>query len=595
MFQENDSWWDLLCVLDLPNGTGTVKSIEEKKAEDARNHNSSKGGPSSSSSSSAVSSSPQPSSVLLSAAGPASITGSGGAGGAGGDTELSHAILDHKFILMLLSAVQFKLGEDWVRQKFHDFTNNIVTQAQALKEVKAIRDRFLLESAAFASSSSSSGLLDHEGSSSSSSLPPASPGAPLHPSSGVLSPSQGQASSLTASFERYQSSKKANPRLKKSLGMNFQRALMLSDSVELQTLVPHPWLWSVDVESPMGIEVLNEARLFLAPAPSGAQLGSPIKSARSTDSYATPSSSRHRRPSKTDQLRAQLRTSVENPILAALSATGLDSEGEGDFGDDDDDADDASSSGESAADTAADLPDAVSSGVVGVEEGSTAASVEASTSSSIPKLRILHTTPRHHRHHHHHRRASHANDAVDGFLLKAYIVRLQVETGLHSREVQCMLADLESSLTNEVSVQALVSLMPESQGGLHPVASCLFSANPAVKKLAAQILVKVSSFPSTRPAVNALNGMISASFERCLQKMQDGSLDRDIAVFEGQQVDALTSALQVLTRDQTMICLSGVSVYSVYGHGSGAGGQHDGSATPGHGTSNTIDTIDMIP
>ncbi len=35
MFQQHDTWWDLVCVLDLPNDVGYVYSPEEKKAEDA--------------------------------------------------------------------------------------------------------------------------------------------------------------------------------------------------------------------------------------------------------------------------------------------------------------------------------------------------------------------------------------------------------------------------------------------------------------------------------------------------------------------------------------------------------------------------------
>ena len=34
MFQQHESWWDLLCVLDLPNSTGHIYSAEEKKWED---------------------------------------------------------------------------------------------------------------------------------------------------------------------------------------------------------------------------------------------------------------------------------------------------------------------------------------------------------------------------------------------------------------------------------------------------------------------------------------------------------------------------------------------------------------------------------
>ena len=33
MFQQHESWWDLLCILDLPNNTGYIYSAEERKAD----------------------------------------------------------------------------------------------------------------------------------------------------------------------------------------------------------------------------------------------------------------------------------------------------------------------------------------------------------------------------------------------------------------------------------------------------------------------------------------------------------------------------------------------------------------------------------
>jgi hypothetical protein len=36
MFQNRNTWWDLVCVLDLPNGKGTVQTSEEHKMEEAQ-------------------------------------------------------------------------------------------------------------------------------------------------------------------------------------------------------------------------------------------------------------------------------------------------------------------------------------------------------------------------------------------------------------------------------------------------------------------------------------------------------------------------------------------------------------------------------
>jgi hypothetical protein len=35
MFQQHNTWWDLLCVLDLPNKRGTVQTAEEHRIEEA--------------------------------------------------------------------------------------------------------------------------------------------------------------------------------------------------------------------------------------------------------------------------------------------------------------------------------------------------------------------------------------------------------------------------------------------------------------------------------------------------------------------------------------------------------------------------------
>ena len=35
MFQQHNTWWDLLCVLDLPNKRGVVQTAEEHRVEEA--------------------------------------------------------------------------------------------------------------------------------------------------------------------------------------------------------------------------------------------------------------------------------------------------------------------------------------------------------------------------------------------------------------------------------------------------------------------------------------------------------------------------------------------------------------------------------
>ena len=117
----------------------------------------------------------------------------------------------------------------------------------------------------------------------------------------------------------------------------------------------------------------------------------------------------------------------------------------------------------------------------------------------------------------------------EGAELRTHLRRLQCEgASIPLPEVEAMFADLLRVLQTEPDAQALLALLPESDGGLCPVAAGLFCASPAVKLSALQILDAVRSHPSTRPAVDCLNVVFGRAAERLAAKMQDGSLLRDI-------------------------------------------------------------------
>lgn len=102
MFQQHDSWWDLLCVLDLPNNTGHIYSAEERRSQD-----SSKGG--------AGRMTPPPNHVTK-----------GNNKHAVSYEDMPHYSVDNKFIKAVLSGINAQIGEDWVRQQFYDHTSNIL-------------------------------------------------------------------------------------------------------------------------------------------------------------------------------------------------------------------------------------------------------------------------------------------------------------------------------------------------------------------------------------------------------------------------------------------------------------------------------------
>ncbi|CAM9659828.1 unnamed protein product, partial [Chrysoparadoxa australica] len=94
MFESHTEWWDLLCQLDLPNGTGTVLTVEEKQAMDA-----SKG-------------SKAPPKM------PARVT-------------LEDLVVedDAPFSQKVIAGVSNNLDEQWVRVMFYDYTQQLLDMA----------------------------------------------------------------------------------------------------------------------------------------------------------------------------------------------------------------------------------------------------------------------------------------------------------------------------------------------------------------------------------------------------------------------------------------------------------------------------------
>jgi general stress protein YciG len=142
MFQQHDAWFDLLCILDVPNGRGTVISAEEKRAEDAA----ARGGSSSSSSSSNIAS-------AASTAGAAGGNTSGGAVGVAAnsaskalasiaaplmDGALSVEQMDSRCVDTMLSGLALGFGEDWIRVHCRDYVDTLVQQTLDITYGKGI-------------------------------------------------------------------------------------------------------------------------------------------------------------------------------------------------------------------------------------------------------------------------------------------------------------------------------------------------------------------------------------------------------------------------------------------------------------------------
>ena len=393
MFQENDSWWDLLCILDLPNNTGTVKSAEEKRSEDAKT----KSGHTSNSSGAASSSTGSSSSAL---AGPM--------GGPGND-EGTFYLIDFKFISAVISAVQAKVSEEIVRQKFFDFTNAIVTQAQALQVIKSWQQSLILETPTAAT--------------------------PLSPT--LTSVRKGPGSQANSAH------------LKKMLNSNFGRSSALLDSCDFR---------------PFAITSCKNTSNLLSPVP--VQHETSEVSSDPDNISMTPFSS--------DPQAA----SCVSPLLAPISKPE-------DLSDDLQQFDD--------------------------EGKYSASSSDTGTPDSNRYLR--------------------RPVASDAFLLKAAVFRLQHESGLSQREIFATFSFIERGITTELSAQECLVLFPESLGGIHAIASGLFSPNPNVRMLATKILQKFELFQSCRPVVDALNAYLRCAYSRNVEKQTNGQLASEIACY----------------------------------------------------------------
>ena len=95
-------WWDMLCVLNLPEGSGQCFTPEEKAKDDERRNK--------------KSAAPPPPSAL--------------APEESSDDRNEAKRLDAVFISKVLSATM--LGEEWVRSMFRDFTTQVMNQVRSL-------------------------------------------------------------------------------------------------------------------------------------------------------------------------------------------------------------------------------------------------------------------------------------------------------------------------------------------------------------------------------------------------------------------------------------------------------------------------------
>lgn len=103
---------------------------------------------------------------------------------------------------------------------------------------------------------------------------------------------------------------------------------------------------------------------------------------------------------------------------------------------------------------------------------------------------------------------------IDGDTLLSQLTRLQVETDMDDTDVAAIYSILNRGMQTEPSFQVLLSLLPESRHGLHPITSGLFHPSPSVRKHSVRLLQRMEMYFSTRPAFTNMNKFIKHAFER---------------------------------------------------------------------------------
>lgn len=295
MFQQRETWWDLLCVLDLPNNTAHVYSAEEKAAEDNKTRSANSNNSNNNNNSKLNMSSVE---------------------------EMPHYQADMKFIQTVISGINSRLGEEWVRQQFLDYTTNILNN--------------------------------------------------------------------TIDKGMFLNTAKLGEKAKKFIEMNLSRMSTLELSQEFQQMPSHLWVWGKD-----------------------------------------------------DAKDANANTSQSS-------------------------------------------------------EGGPA-----------------------------------ADEELDGIVLKTYVRKLKYEANLDSKqETEEFFRFFEKNIRTEPAMQALLAMVPESQGGILSIAAGLFSPSPSIRYNTVLLLQRIASYPSTKSAMATLNSFMISAYERQLKKFNDGTLLKEVEEFK---------------------------------------------------------------
>lgn len=115
--------------------------------------------------------------------------------------------------------------------------------------------------------------------------------------------------------------------------------------------------------------------------------------------------------------------------------------------------------------------------------------------------------------------------------IRRHVRSLQVGSP-NSSEITILLQDLLQCLQGREQVLEVISLFPQSQGGLNPLAACLFHHSQEIRQLAILILQRLEVEPIGKIAFNSLNNFLLLTYSRYIaeNKVQDQPQTQSLVV-----------------------------------------------------------------
>ena len=166
--------------------------------------------------------------------------------------------------------------------------------------------------------------------------------------------------------------------------------------------------------------------------------------------------------------------------------------------------------------------------------------------------------------------------SASGPQLMSHISRLLSNVPISDIEALSIFSDVLDVLDCEESVQALLTLLPLSVGGLDPLGMGLLHTNPSVRLYAVKIIRRVMAYQSTAATVHSMSSSLQSAFARQSRLHDSGCLDTLIAAYELRGLPVRADL---------------ISVFLPQGKSPVAASSSSASSSPRHHTSKTVPPV----